>query len=1252
MSNPAGGARQHAMLWSRFRTRAALWCTCVASCSEQGVRKPWRAAPCGDSAQGLRRTTDRACRHRRGEADASAQELNGTDGASQTASTLAAVWLDGVDIPDELVQAAREGTLVLFVGAGASRDQPSGLPDFRLLTSTIADDARIAYEDVELDNPDVLLGRIDDEDVDVHQRVQALIDQPGRSHNRLHEAIIELAVATGSPRIVTTNYDLHLTSASAARGAAWDEHRAPALPMGDDFSGIVYLHGNLRQEARHLIVTDGDFGRAYLRDAWAARFLERMFATFHVLFIGYSHGDMVMRYLARSLGPNSSRYVLTADPDAPDWRRLRVRPIEYELRGSSHAAIGDAVTKWARLLSMGLLDHRQQIAQLVAAPPTSVPDEQSYLTSVVGDDQLLSLFVELAGGEAWVRWAVAQPAGRALFDPQSPRSDGLWKLAQWFAAQCLASEELARSGLSLLADAGGRMSIALWHALGQQLHGQPSPRPAWMQPWIVAMVESAPREGRDWLEYALVACALPDEREIALVLFDYLTEPHAVTAPSLGFGGSARVEVTIRGDDHWLGEAWESLLLPNLSPIVHDVLAIAERHLRRARQLAIAAGAAGPGWDPLSFSRSSIAPHEQDRYGDRVGVLIDAARDSIELLAATDPEATTSYVKSWSSSDSPILKRLAIHAVTVDNTRSANEKVEWLVDHGLLFDHQLRHEIFALLATGLPSADESTVERLVDTAKQGPESVEEDETRAYEAFNALVWIEEHSGTASAATALEAARAANPTFAVREHPDFSSWSEVGARGYIAPMPTEELQRLLAENRSAALDRLMELKEVRFSIGSASWDDALSLVTNVVRDDPATGFELLGPDADLDGDLISAVIRGWATSELTDDLARQVIERLRSPELGTATDEIARLLGGYGRQDGKDTWPRVAEARALAREIERRLELEPLPEGASDWLMKAINTSGGLLAEFWLRAVSHDWNSDRDGWTGLGDASRESIEYLLQRDDLHGALAEVVVASQLHFFFAADPDWAQATIMPMLDWDDPERARRTWDGFLIWGRWTDRSLDAGLRHHYLGAVRHADELRDELRRQLAEHLAGIALYSEHDPLDWIPDFVVAASESDRVAWHNQIAWMLERLDPDARHSQWNRWMQTYWTRRLQSVPSRLTRDEATALAGWVVHLDSSIEEAVELAVAVPAGIAEHGDILHELGEHAERAPAAYARLLGHLLANTEPPFRGCYHLPDIVSKLRELANEDDIRRIREESIRLGCVGAADW
>jgi hypothetical protein len=563
------------------------------------------------------------------------------------------VWISDVDIREDLVAAARDGSLVVFVGAGASRDAPANLPDFRQLTSHIAAEANISFETGELDRPDELLGRIGDAGVDIHRRVRAHIDTPGSAPNALHEAIVDLALATHAPRIVTTNYDTHLTRVIEARGLGWGEYMAPALPMGDDFEGVVYLHGSLRQESRHLIVTDADFGRAYLRDAWAARFLERMFASFTVLFVGYSHGDIVMRYLARSLGRQSKRYVLTPNPDAPDWRQLNLRPVAYELRASSHVALTEAVARWARLLSMGLLEHRQQIAQLVAAPPSSVPEEKSYLASVIGHGQLVTLFTDLTHGESWLRWAAAQPECRPMFDSNGPATASTSALAFWFAQQCLTDEALSSVGLSIVSEAGGRMSASLWNAIGQQLHARGSPRAAWLRPWVTLLVENAPREGRDWPEYALVASTLPDDRDVALLLFDHLTEPHIVLKPLFGLGGAARFDVEVRGDGHWLHESWTRVLQPNLPSIVHDVLAITDRHLRRAHRLLIAAGEAQPRWDPVSFRRSSIANHPQDRHGDSIGLVIDAARDCLELLVATDTPSAMPIIGAWSASDVP-----------------------------------------------------------------------------------------------------------------------------------------------------------------------------------------------------------------------------------------------------------------------------------------------------------------------------------------------------------------------------------------------------------------------------------------------------------------------------------------------------------------------------------------------------------------------------------------------------------------------
>lgn len=155
------------------------------------------------------------------------------------------MWIGDVEIPEPLINAHRAGNLALFVGAGASRSSPSDLPDFRGLTAEIAAESAVVVTDAQLNQPDQLLGDLAEQHhVGVHLRVATRIGVPTSQPNRLHEAIAALAETAGRVRIVTTNYDLHLSSALAARGLARDEYMAPALPMGDDFSGLVYLHGS------------------------------------------------------------------------------------------------------------------------------------------------------------------------------------------------------------------------------------------------------------------------------------------------------------------------------------------------------------------------------------------------------------------------------------------------------------------------------------------------------------------------------------------------------------------------------------------------------------------------------------------------------------------------------------------------------------------------------------------------------------------------------------------------------------------------------------------------------------------------------------------------------------------------------------------------------------------------------------------------------------------------------------------------
>jgi NAD-dependent SIR2 family protein deacetylase len=114
------------------------------------------------------------------------------------------VRIADVDVPWELIEAQREDQLVLFVGAGASRSSPSNLPDFRQLATGIAVDSGVTPTPRQLEDPDVLLGDLEDQHaVDVHQRVADLLGSPSSRPNQVHEAIAALATASPEARYVS-----------------------------------------------------------------------------------------------------------------------------------------------------------------------------------------------------------------------------------------------------------------------------------------------------------------------------------------------------------------------------------------------------------------------------------------------------------------------------------------------------------------------------------------------------------------------------------------------------------------------------------------------------------------------------------------------------------------------------------------------------------------------------------------------------------------------------------------------------------------------------------------------------------------------------------------------------------------------------------------------------------------------------------------------------------------------------------------
>jgi len=277
--------------------------------------------------------------------------------------------LENVDYPDRLIEALKDGKLVVFAGAGVSMGDPTNLPDFNSLAE------QIAYgtgEQKKKSEPcEVFLGKLTEKGIAVHNEAAKILSTACVEHNVLHETIINLFPRRDSIKIVTTNFDQMFEKALKSQKIATSIFNAPALPLGDDIQGIIHVHGNV-ENPKKMIITDEDFGKAYLSEGYASRFLVKLFETYTILFVGYSYNDTILRYLSRAMLKNNvgNRFILTDHPRR-NWSMLGITPVQfskddYEQLQRSLVKLGDiakrGLTDWqARILEIGNRPTREMI---------------------------------------------------------------------------------------------------------------------------------------------------------------------------------------------------------------------------------------------------------------------------------------------------------------------------------------------------------------------------------------------------------------------------------------------------------------------------------------------------------------------------------------------------------------------------------------------------------------------------------------------------------------------------------------------------------------------------------------------------------------------------------------------------------------------------------------------------------------------------------------------------------------------------
>lgn len=330
----------------------------------------------------------------------------------------------GPSIPDELLVSRDKGDVIFFCGAGVSQAK-GRLPNFeglgrevlRILGAAMDSPARKLLDKAlkmgrmagvgGLLATDRVFGLLEREfEVgDVRAAVAAALRPPTGYTLEAHRIVLDLATSrAGTTRLVTTNFDLLFEECNPSLPRSGPP-RLPD-PLSDrEFRRIVHLHGRVDADYRcpedeEFVVSSADFGRAYLTDGWATRFIRSLLSRYQIVFIGYTADDPPVQYLLEALNLRAgSRNRLFAFQDGESgaaaalWEHKGVRAIPFD-SANNFAALWDTLAAWAERARDVDGWHARLLSRTAAGPATVDDNVRGQIAHVVstpeGSRRLLS----------------------------------------------------------------------------------------------------------------------------------------------------------------------------------------------------------------------------------------------------------------------------------------------------------------------------------------------------------------------------------------------------------------------------------------------------------------------------------------------------------------------------------------------------------------------------------------------------------------------------------------------------------------------------------------------------------------------------------------------------------------------------------------------------------------------------------------------------------------------------------------------
>ncbi|PGY99591.1 hypothetical protein COE30_26910 [Bacillus cereus] len=1059
------------------------------------------------------------------------------------------MWITSeVEIPDELIDHLEQGKLVLFVGAGVSMQGKSNLPNFDDLVDEIA--KKLYVEKREITEPhDYYLGKIA-KTKDVHQVAKDVVHIEKSKPNPLHYAIPRLFPLDTDVRIVTTNFDQHFTTVIKEMNREINVYYAPALPTGRAFKGLAYIHGNVEQEKEALILTDGDFGRAYLTEGWARRFLVDLFSNYTVLFVGYSHNDPVMKYLATGLPPSTRRYAFVAQGENTyHWEHLGIRPIVYPNKINNHQSLVKAVKRWAELMGDNYITKRMRIRDIVTVPPSVEQEQLSYIKQSIKKIETVRYFVEFARDYEWVEWLEAEGKLRNLFllTPNYNEVDEL--LAEWLVEQFLFSHQ--KELFQLIYKNYSKISPLLWRTICRYLNEMKIKMdPLLFARWTLLLLETAEKDSSsiENISYLLQKCSFPEHKEIALLLLAFILDGKLKlkrvrkwgndTQESIELEESSRIPMSIFSH---VEKIWDEKMRPHISyyavPIM--IMGLEKMRLLSLRQTAL--------------KKRDKENEEKEFHQNDLAFLIQIVKECLTYLCENNEKKANYYITEMIEANSVLQKQIAIDAMNKNIFVSVDDKMKWLLHEGLLLDFTYKHEVFQLLKRQYTHSLEETKEEVIQTVLKHLT-----EERAFDVCLVLdLLFTCDPNSPSTAKGYELMK--------QKHPHFHSDRYSGQK-------KETTEQSITCNVTA--DGLLQLKddEIMKQVRQFSQDGVfeqrhfLEMLSKACKLNTewsiSFAYQLVGVH-EISNEVWFVCIREWRNNrELTNEQIQKIIPLLQKFVRNTA---FHWLISSFLYEISN----RLEELEENSIRVVKRFAFSVFPQvmksntdfklGKQDFYNESIQHPVGKMTAVLLKLLSYDHLYDRNVYEYLF-LFEEQVRNSSERTNFMFAR----LIADITFLYHIEKQWCRKYLLPYLDLKkENEITKYAWAGLCY--TQINLPLFTEMKRFIKYAVEHLEVLHPYTREVFLKWLSFVfikcVLYWEQKT-DWLYPLLIQGNEENKIKFMQHVCYYVKTLSVKEQQKFWTAWLSVFLRERPKM--GEITTREYVMLLRIILYMDEIVEK----------------------------------------------------------------------------------------